>query len=169
MRKTFYHNFLPTKAEEEATVARNAKHHVTRTIVEARDWQVTPPRMIDPNNPWQIRRTIARNEVTTGELVLSHEEMFEYVFKFWSLESANHLLQGNKCFVILIDYTEETVPKSFQSAYVKTGANDSYVLGLMDVVRVRVVNPGDEIGLFWDMRPSSFGFGFKLLRRGNSH
>ncbi|KDP41879.1 hypothetical protein JCGZ_26897 [Jatropha curcas] len=167
MRKTFYYNFLPTKAEEEAAVARKAQHHVSRTIVEIRDW-FAPARM-DPTNPWQIRRAISRSEVATGEFLLSHEEMFEHVFRFWNVELANHLVQGNKCFVVLIDYSEENMPKTFQSSYVKNGAkNDTYLLGFVEVLRCRVINPGDEIGLFWDTRPASYGFAFKLLRRGNS-
>ncbi|KAF2322989.1 hypothetical protein GH714_032657 [Hevea brasiliensis] len=158
--------FPATKAEEEAEAARNAQHHVTRTIVEMKEFFI-PPR-IEPSSPWQIRRPITRNEVAAGELVLSHEEMFEHVFRFWNLDSANHVVQGNKCFVVLIDYTEDNMPKTFQGAYVKSCSNDTYVVGMMEVVRGRVINPGDEIGLFWDMRPATYGFAFKLLRRGNS-
>ncbi|KAG8643863.1 hypothetical protein MANES_11G074200v8 [Manihot esculenta] len=166
MRKTFYYSFLPTKSEEEAAAARNAQHQVTRTIVEIKDF-LTPPG-IEPTYPWQIRRPITRNEVATGEILLSHEEMFEHVFRYWNLESANHLVQGNKCFVTLIDYTEENLPKTFQNVCVKSGPNDTYVVGMMEVVRGRVINPGDEIGFFWDVRPATYGFAFKVFRRGNS-
>lgn len=165
MRKIFYYNFLPTKAEEEAAAARNVPYHTYRTVVEIRDWY--PPPRIDPNNPWQIRKSISSNEVVTGKLTLSHEEMFEHVFRYWSVDMANHVILGNKCFVILIDYTDDNMAKRVQgeNVYVKSGPNETYILGVLDVVRGRPLNPGDEVGLFWDMRSGTFGF--KLLRRGN--
>ncbi|WCJ40262.1 hypothetical protein M5689_021192 [Euphorbia peplus] len=168
MRKTFFYNFFPSKAEEEAEAARNAHHQVTRSLIEIRDWN--SGHRFDPTNPWQIRRVVTRNEIAMGEITLSHEEMLEYVLRSWKLESANHVVQGNKCMVVLMDYTEENMPKTYPNSYVKAGGtnNECYVVGLADVFRGRVISAGDEIGLFWDMRPTSFGFCFKLLRRSNS-
>ncbi|KAJ6311990.1 hypothetical protein OIU76_012155 [Salix suchowensis] len=162
MRKTFYYSFLLTKAEEDAVAARSEPRQVTRGLVEIRDWYPAP--RIDPNNPWQIRKSITRNEVVTTELTLSHEEMFEHVFRYWTLDMADHVVRGNKCFVILVDYTDD-MPRKIQSesVFLKTGPNDTCILGLGDVVRARYLNPGDEVGLFWDMRSGTFGF--KLLRQ----
>lgn len=165
MRKTFYYNVLPTKAEEDAVAARNVPYQVARALVEIRDWYPAP--RIDPSNPWQIRKSITSNEVVTTKLTLPHDDMFEHVFRYWTLDMANHAVLGNKCFVILIDYTDE-MPKKIQSenAYLKTGPNDTYILGIGDMVRGRFMNTGDEVGLFWDMRSGTFGF--KLLSRVNS-
>ncbi|KAL9388971.1 hypothetical protein Peur_017576 [Populus x canadensis] len=80
MRKTFYYNFLPTKAEEDAVAARNVPYQVARAVVEIRDWYPAP--RIDPGNPWQIRKSITSNEVGTTKLTLPHDDMFEHVFRF---------------------------------------------------------------------------------------
>ncbi|KAJ4833617.1 hypothetical protein Tsubulata_045207 [Turnera subulata] len=179
IRKTFYYNFLHSKAEEEAASARNVPHQVTRTLVEIRDWYPQQQRRIDSNNPWHnrkridsnnpwhIRKRITTNEIVSGKLPLSHEETFEHIFRYWTLELANYVVSGNKCFVLLMDYTDDP-PQKFQSEniYFKNGANDTYVLGMFAVIRGNPLNPGDEVGLFWDVRTGTFGF--KVLRRGTS-
>ncbi|KAJ4835669.1 hypothetical protein Tsubulata_038897 [Turnera subulata] len=71
-------------------------------------------------------------------------------------------------FLLVIDYTDHESPQKFQSdnLYFKNGPDNSYFLGMIDVVRGKPLNPGDEVGLFWDVRTGTFGF--KVLRRGSS-
>ncbi|CAK7354964.1 unnamed protein product [Dovyalis caffra] len=165
MKKTFSYNFLPTKAEEEAAVACNKPHQVTRTLVEITDIYLAQSLCTDPKNPWKIRKCITSKEILTGKILISHEDMFEHVFRYWTLEMAKHVILGNTSMVILIDYSG----KRFKTgdAYVKNGPiRDTYVVGFMDVIRMQGLNPGDEIGIFWDRRGGTFGF--KLLGRGDS-
>ncbi|XWS16663.1 hypothetical protein CRYUN_Cryun34aG0110400 [Craigia yunnanensis] len=159
MKKTFYYNFLPTKAEE-----KEAAQQVIGSLVEIRE---STHLFIDPNNPWQIRKSVARNDVINGKLTLSQDEMLEYVFRYWTLDMANDVVKGNKSLVVLIDYTDETDPKRYQteSFYVEKGPCHTYNLACMNLFRTRLLNPGDEIGLFWDL--SSVSFSFKVLQRVN--
>ncbi|XWS20707.1 hypothetical protein CRYUN_Cryun31cG0125800 [Craigia yunnanensis] len=159
MKKTFYYDFLPAKAEEEEA------HQVTGSLVEIRE--SGNGLRIDPYNPWQIRKSVARSDIINGMLTLSQDEMVEYVFRYWTLDMANYVVKGNKSSVVLIDNTDETVPKIYQSesCYVEKGPHHTYTLACMDLFRTRLLNPGDEIGLFWDL--GSVSFSFKLLQRVN--
>ncbi|KAH7569063.1 hypothetical protein ACOSP7_012277 [Xanthoceras sorbifolium] len=165
MKKAFHYDFLPTKAVEEAAAARGIPYQVARTLVEIRD--SGPPPKMDPSNPWQIRKCITKGEVINGKLMLPHQITFEYVFRFWGMDICNHVIAGHKSYVVIFDYTDEDVPKRFQSEniFLEGGPNDTYFLGWMDVVRSRVVSPGDEVGLFWERNTGIFGL--KLLRKGN--
>ncbi|TXG48242.1 hypothetical protein EZV62_027536 [Acer yangbiense] len=163
MKKTYYYEFLPSKAAEEAAKARGVPHRITRTLVQIRD--MTPPPKFDPNNPWKIRKSVTNGEVINGKLMLTHQATFEYIFRYWGEEICKHVIAGNKSYVIILDYTDEDSPKRLQgeSVFFEGGSNDTYFLGWMDLVRSRSVTAGDEIGLFWDN--SNGTFGFKLLRK----
>ncbi|KAF8034260.1 hypothetical protein BT93_C0528 [Corymbia citriodora subsp. variegata] len=164
-KKTFYYHFIPTKAEEEAAKARNVPYQVTRTLFEIND--ISPPQLLaDPNYPWLIRKVVSNSEIMTGKLVLSHNDIFDHVFRYWALETCNHVVMGHKYLVILVDFTDEKSPKRYQSehTFLERGVNETYILGWLDIVRNRLFNTGDEIGLFWDVRSGVFHF--KMLRRG---
>lgn len=165
MRKSCYYEFFPTKAVEQAAIASGKPYEVTKTIVEIRDFG-NPPQF-DPKNPWQIRKSVTGSDVYNGKLVLSHYEIFEHVFRYWTLDLCNYVDQGNQYLVIIADYTDEGNPKRFKSENIFVqGNHDIYFLGWTDVVQSLHLQPGDEIGLFWDASSSTFGF--KLLSRGNS-
>ncbi|XVF13480.1 hypothetical protein REPUB_Repub08aG0211300 [Reevesia pubescens] len=166
MKKTFYYNFLLAKADEVGEEeAASQQEQVTGSLVEIRD--SGNGLCIDPNNPWQIRKPVSPSDVLNGKLTLSEEEMLAYVFRYWTLDMANYVVKGNRSLVVLMDYTDETVPKKYQSDsfYVEKGPHHTYSLACMDLVRSRLLNPGDEIGLFWDLRTLSFSF--KVLHRVN--
>ncbi|KAK3188226.1 hypothetical protein Dsin_027787 [Dipteronia sinensis] len=163
MKKTFFYEFFPTKAAEDAAKARGVPYRVTRTLIQIRD--ITPPPKFDPNNPWIIRKSVTTGEVMNGKLMLTHQATFEYIFRYWSMEICKHVIAGHKSYVIILDYTDGDNPKRLQgeSVFFEGGGNDTYFLGWMDLVRSRDVCPGDEIGLFCDK--STGMFGFKLLRK----
>ncbi|KAJ4715628.1 B3 domain-containing protein [Melia azedarach] len=166
MKKTFYYNFLPSKAEEQAAIARGKPYEVTRTLIEIRDYGNPPPPQFDPKHPWHIRKSITANEVFNGKLLLSHNDVFDHIFRYWTMDLCNYVIRGNQFCVAIADYTDEETPKRFQSENIFVQGNyDTYVLGWADVVRSRLLQPGDEIGLFWDVGSATFGF--KLLNRGN--
>ncbi|KAI6695048.1 hypothetical protein NL676_022758 [Syzygium grande] len=165
MKKTFYYNFMPTKAEEEAAKARNVPYQVTRTLFEIND--ISPPQLLaDPNYPWLIRKTIVNSEIMTGKLVLSHNDTFDHVFRYWMLETCNHVVMGGRYPVALVDLTDEKSPRRYQGKHtlLERGLNETYLLGWLDIVRNRLFNTGDVVGLFWDVRSGTFHF--KMLRRG---
>ncbi|KAI6695047.1 hypothetical protein NL676_022757 [Syzygium grande] len=164
-RKTFYYNFMPTKAEEEAAKARNVPYQVTRTLFEVND--ISPPQLHpDPNYPWLIRKAVSNCEIVNGKLVLSHNDTFDHVFRYWTLETCNHVVMGGRYPVALVDFTDEKSPRRYQSdhTFLERGLNETYILGWFDIIRNRLFNAGDEVGLFWDVRSGAFHF--KMLRRG---
>ncbi|CAL5403445.1 unnamed protein product [Camellia sinensis] len=165
MKKTLFFNLIPSKAEEDAAKATNTQFQVSRVLVEIRD--LYPPPLPDPNNPWQIRKRTTPNDVATGRLVLSYNDTFEHIFRHWTVDMANFVLYGNKAPVVVWDVTEDTNPLRYRSDNVyfekASNADDFFVLGWLDLARTRLVNPGDEVGLYWDPRSGSFHF--KLLNR----
>lgn len=164
MKKTFYYKFLPSKAEEEEAKANNKPFQITRELVEIRD--LFPAPVIDPFNPWQIKKVVTETDIVTGKLVLSHQEVFDYVFRYWSLEMCNYLLGGNKFYAVIWDQTDEKNPLRFhnEKIYLEQGPQDTYMLRWLDLVRKSMINPNDEIGLYWQTKSGTFQF--KVLCRG---
>lgn len=165
MTKTWYYNFIPTKAEEEAAKVQNMHYQVTRTLVEIND--ISPVQLpVDPNYPWLIRKAVGSGELRTGKLMLSHNDTFDHVFRYWTLEMCNHVVMGGRYLVTLVDFTDEKSPRAYQSehTFLERGLNETYLLGWLDIVQSRIFNAGDEVGLLWDIRAQVFHF--KLLRRG---
>ncbi|KAI8007611.1 hypothetical protein LOK49_LG07G02593 [Camellia lanceoleosa] len=154
MKKTLFFNLIPSKAEEDAAKATNTQFQVSRVLVEIRD--LYPPPLPDPNNPWQIRKRTTPNDVATGRLVLSYNDTFEHIFRHWTVDMANFVLYGNKAPVVVWDVTEDTNPLRYRSDSIyfekASNADDFFVLGWLDLARTRLVNPGDEVGLYWDPR-----------------
>ncbi|KAL3508191.1 hypothetical protein ACH5RR_033573 [Cinchona calisaya] len=163
MKKTFYHNFMPSKAEEEACKANNIQFQPTRVLVEIKD--VYPPPVLDHHNPWKIKKTLIQYEVVTGKLVISFFNTFDHIFRYWTLAMANHVVLGHKVGVVFWDVTDQNNPKRYcsDSIYFEMLPNDDFVLACMDVFKERSLSVDDEIGLYWDLRSSTFQF--KLLRK----
>lgn len=165
MKKTYYYSFFLTKAEEEAAKARNLDPFpVGRILVEAKDLGINPSNA--ELHPWMIRKFLLNSDIITGKLSLSHNDIFDHVFRYWTLEMARHVVAGNRYLVTLLDFTEEANPKRYQSenVFVEGGPNDVFYLGWIDLARNRQYHAGDEVGLCWDIRSGSFHF--KLLHRG---
>ncbi|GKV42341.1 hypothetical protein SLE2022_014570 [Rubroshorea leprosula] len=161
MKKTFYYNFLPTKAEEDAAAARNVPHLVTRTLVEIRDLDHRSIPVVDPNNPWlRIRKTITGGDVFIGKISLSEQEMLD-LLRPCTLYKANSILAGERS-CVLYDNTEA---ENRYHIYVERGPQNSYTLRCLDLMRHRNLVPGDEVGMFWDVNKD--GFRFKILGRAN--
>lgn len=168
MKKTFYYNFLPTKAQEEAAQARDVPHQVSRVLVEVNDIHLPSPELASIVSPWPIRKSLSSKEILTERVELSHGQVFDHVFRYWTLETANGIVTGgSKCLVAIVDFTDEKNPRRHQSehVYLEKGpaANESYSLRWTDLAKNRLFNAGDEIGLLWDFRSGCFHF--KLLQR----
>ncbi|WMV50921.1 hypothetical protein MTR67_044306 [Solanum verrucosum] len=95
MKKTFFYNLFPSKVEEEACKVKNTPHVVTRELVEIRDLYPAPK--IDLQNPWPIKKSIAHDEIVVGMLMIPLFEMFEYILRYWTLDTAKTL--ENDCSV----------------------------------------------------------------------
>ena len=168
MKKTFYYKFIPSKAEEEEAKRNKKPFQVTRELVEIRD--LYPPPIIDPMNPWQIKKVVTNADIITGKLVLSHHEVFEYIFRYWTLEMCNYVLAGNRFYAVIWDVGGEEKPPvrhHNENVYLEIGPRDTYMMGWMDVARNAAVKPNDEVGMFWQSRTGTFQF--KVLRHGVSN
>ncbi|XP_070031771.1 B3 domain-containing protein At5g26805-like [Nicotiana tomentosiformis] len=161
MKKTFFYKFIPSKAEEEACKTSNTEYIPTRKLIEIRDIYSAPK--IDLKNPWQIKKRITRDEVVFGKLVIPFFDTFEYILRYWNLSKAKSLVNGVGIFVILWDVTEENDPKIYESGSIcfEMMCNDDYSLLCMPLFNDRGLAVGNEIGIYWDPRCSSFMF--KLL------
>lgn len=156
MKKTFFHEFIPSKVEEEACQVNNASWVVTRELVEIRDIYSAP--IIDQEDPWNIKKKITHNEVILGKLVISFLEMFEYILRYWKLDMAKSLTNGYEVCVNIWDITEENDPKKYEGESVcfrKLYNDYEYSLSCMRLFNDHRLNVGDEIALYWDPRSSS--------------
>ncbi|KAG5607219.1 hypothetical protein H5410_028711 [Solanum commersonii] len=151
LKKTFFYNFFPSKAEEEACKLNNTPYVVTREIIEIRD--IYPPPKIDLINPWQIKKKITRDEVIT----------LEYILRYWTLDEAKSMVNGCDVPVGVWDVTEENIPKKYdaRSVCLRKLYGDYFYLSCIKLFKSRGLSIGDEIGLYWDPRSSSLMF--KLL------
>ncbi|KAF3615514.1 putative agglutinin-2-like [Capsicum annuum] len=153
MKKTFFYNFFPSKAEEEACNVNNTPWVATRELVEIRD--IYPAPIIDLEDPWQIKKRITRDEVILGKLVIPFFESFEYILRYWKLDMAKSLVMSeNGMSVKVWDITKETEPKKYDGGNVcfRKLYTDDYSLSCMGLFNDHRLNVGDEIGLYWDPR-----------------
>ncbi|WMV50948.1 hypothetical protein MTR67_044333 [Solanum verrucosum] len=161
LKKTFFYNFFPSKAEEEACKVNNTPHVVTRELVEIRDLYPAPKIILQ--NPWQIKKKITHDEIVVGMLMIPFFEMFEYILRYWTLEMAKTL--ENSCIVCvdMWDVTERNVSKKYEggSVWLRKVYNDDFALWCIELFKDRGLGDGDEIGLYWDPRFSCLVF--KLL------
>lgn len=175
MKKTFYYNFYPTKEEElEEAVKGGSSGDVARVLVEIADIHYQPPPPLIISDPRHIVRAISASEVMTGVLFLPFKETFEHVFRYWSMEEANIVVNGHNKFPVTVwDVTDYNLRppmvygKDHGIYFHKGHMDEYYVLACVDVIRNRRIKVGDEIGLAWDrsngLMPGKFLF--KLLSR----
>ncbi|TMX05248.1 hypothetical protein EJD97_000105 [Solanum chilense] len=161
MKKTFFYNFFPSKAQEEACKINNTPYEVTRELVEIRDLYPAP--IIDKQNPWQIKKKLTHDEIVVGMLLIPFFEMFQYILRYWSLDVGKSLVNGCNVCVDMWDVTEENVPKKYEGGRVwfRILPNDDFSLWCTELINGRRLKDGDEIGLYWD--PICSSLVFKLL------
>ncbi|XP_015079059.2 uncharacterized protein LOC107023011 [Solanum pennellii] len=161
MKKTFFYNFFPSKAQEEACKINNTPYEVTRELVEIRDLYPAP--RIDKQNPWQIKKKLTHDEIVVGMLLIPFFEMFEYILRYWSLDVGKNLVNGCNVCVDMWDVTEENVPKKYEGGRVwfRILPNDDFSLWCTELINGRRLKDGDEIGIYWD--PISSSLVFKLF------
>lgn len=159
LKKTYFYNFYPPKSEEEAAFAfasaTGFRYH--RMLVEIRDLQ--PPPVLDPKQPWQIKKTLNHYEITSGKIAVPFNDTFEYILRYWNFCMANHIaLQGHRVAVIVWDVTEEKQPRKYEGndVYFQITPSENYLLTCVDLMRERKLKVDDYIGLYWDSRQSCF-------------
>lgn len=157
--KTFYYNFFPTKEEEERERKRSGDREANfgrpggygRMLIEMRDFY--PPPVVDPSNPWVIKKTLNRNETDSGKLVLTCFDTFEHVFRYWPLSYANSAATGHRVGVAIRDVTPENYPRKFNEmddgVYLEMGESDDFYLMCKPLMKDRNWQVYDEIGLYW--------------------
>ncbi|KAK4716421.1 hypothetical protein R3W88_014759 [Solanum pinnatisectum] len=148
LKKTFFYNFFPSKAKEEACKLNNTPNVVTQELIEIRD--IYPPPKIYLENPWQIKKKITHDEVI-------------YILRYWTLDAAKSLEDGCDIPVNVWDVREENIPKKYEfgSVFLRKLHNDDFYLLCIILFNSRGLSVGDEIELYWDPRSSSLMF--KLL------
>ncbi|CAN4107085.1 unnamed protein product [Withania somnifera] len=162
MKKTFMYDLIPSKAEE-ACKDSNTPWAVTRRLVEIQD--IYPAPVIDFDNQWQIKKAITDFEESDKRLVLSFADIFEHVFRYWTLDAAEYVTLGHKMPVYLWDVTEENNPNTSDGAYIEMIDDENYALVCVELFIKRGLGVDDEIGLYWDPRSSNFLF--KLIKKGH--
>lgn len=152
MKKTFFYNFVPFKAEEEAYKESNTPWIVTRRLVEIRNIYLVP--IIDLHNPWKIKKTITHYETIVGKLVLPFVEAFEHIFQYWTLDTTRFVTSGHKKNIDLWDFTEENNPKICHNkgTFIEMLPNEDYAIVCADLFKNRELHVNDEVGQYWNAR-----------------
>ncbi|KAK4353792.1 hypothetical protein RND71_025986 [Anisodus tanguticus] len=156
---------LGLSSEEEACKISNTPWLVTRRLVEIRD--IYPAPVIDLQNPWQIKKVVTHYEVAVGKLMLPFADIFEHVFRYWTLDTTKFVTLGHRKHIDLWDVTKENHPKNYhnEGTYIEMLPNQDYALVCVDLFKDRGLSIDDEIGLYWDPRSSNFKF--KLIKKGH--
>ncbi|GFP79031.1 hypothetical protein PHJA_000046600 [Phtheirospermum japonicum] len=160
-KKTFYYNFFPTKAEEEHLKARKDEVQIPhdRILLEIRD--MYQPGVVDLENPWLIKKTLSQYETVFGKLILSFNDTFEHVLRYWTLGMANYIALGQRVGVAVWDVTEGENPRKYQNNYgfyLQMMVNNDCFLSCLELIKDRGLKADDEICLYWDIKESSFMF-----------
>ena len=79
--------------------------------------------------------------------MLLHHDVFEYIFRHWSLEMCSHVVAGKKFYAVIWDLTDENSPVRYHSEniYFEKGPQDTCLLGWMDLARKANMNPNSGI------------------------
>ncbi|KAL6573327.1 hypothetical protein OROHE_001786 [Orobanche hederae] len=160
-KKAFYYNFFPTKAEEDFLKSRRrdpVRISHDRILFEMRD--IYPPRAVDPDDPWVIKKTLSRYESVFGKIIFTCSDTFEHVIRHWALGIANYIAHGQRVGVTLWDVTEEENPRKYQNYgfYLQMMVNGECVLSCMELMKDRELKVDDVVYLYRDIKTSSFKF-----------
>ena len=117
------------------------------------------------HDPWSIKKQLSESDIgNMSRLMLASECVESHVFPFWNDDQLAKIKEGLEVFVWDCDTkTEhELVFKQWNK-----GANVLIKNWVKDFVKRRELKLGDEIGLYWDTRNSTFKF--TVLHRAASH
>ncbi|KAL8542184.1 hypothetical protein ACS0TY_003157 [Phlomoides rotata] len=161
VRKSYCYNFYLSRAEEEGGAPNTAVtgSHYKRTLVEIRD--VHPLIILNPHSPWQIKKTLNHYEIASGKIIVSFNDTFNYILRYWNSCMADYLaISGYKIGVIIWDVTNVKNPRKHKGKdiYLQITPSENYILTCMRMMRERNLKADDEIGLYWDTTTSCFNF-----------
>lgn len=159
VRRAYYYNFYPSRAEEEAGVANSSVTggRYRRMLVEIRDVHMPP--LYNPHHPWQIKKSLNHFEVASGKIIVSFNDTFQHILRYWNLCMANHLaIFGHRVAIVLWDFTVDKNPRKHKGndVYFQITPGENYILTCMGMMRERNLKVGDKIGLYWDNKDSCF-------------
>nr|CAN61594.1 hypothetical protein VITISV_030556 [Vitis vinifera] len=157
MEKTTFHHFLLTKVEEEEEIKRYgcSPHERRWEIVEKR---VEPPKLLQLF-PWEINKVLNANDVSSlGALELTPEQVHNHIFKYWEANMVAKVLNSEQVPIVIIDVDTNTKHSLF---FKKWSQDENFIIHsswMNDFVRRRDLQEGMLIGMYWDIRSSSFKF-----------
>ena len=88
-----------------------------------------------------------------GKIILTHEQVFDHIFRYMPLEKARFVFNGNRLYVTFADLTDQGNPVVFGSGnkmvYFEKIFNDNYyVLGFnFDFFKARGLKQNHHIGI----------------------
>ena len=115
------------------------------------------------NNKWGIRRKLDSTEIKTGNINLTHHEIFNKLIDYHSNFQTESILTGKRLNVTVCDSTDERNPLMYgpndDHTFFEKGLNDEYVLGLnLDLIEFHGLKKGDQIGISYDCLDHIFFF-----------
>ncbi|OIT33732.1 hypothetical protein A4A49_55350 [Nicotiana attenuata] len=97
-------------------------------------------------------QTSMNEDITSRRIMVSHDNMLNYVFRFWTYEMINInyiLLLGNKAAIWYVGDENQPVRYRNVTTFIEKGSSDEfYAHGWMDLERDWQVQSGDEVGLY---------------------
>ncbi|GFP82042.1 hypothetical protein PHJA_000347500 [Phtheirospermum japonicum] len=160
-RKSFVYNFFPLKEDEERSAAISTAFgpRLHRGLVEIRD--VHPPPELDPHHPWKIKKTLNPYEIASGKIIVSFQDAFEHVLRYWNYFMAKHVTMfGRKVSVVVWDVTNEKNPRKYEgnNVFFQMTPSEQCLITCSEMMKDRKLKADDNIGLYWEPRESVFRF-----------
>ncbi|KAM3268090.1 hypothetical protein P3S67_031640 [Capsicum chacoense] len=99
-------------------------------------------------------------------LVLSFIDIFEHVFRYWTLNTVKSATSGHKMSVYFWDVSNENSPNKCEGSYIEMIDDENYALVSVELFSKCGLVVNDVIGLYWN--PKCLNFRFKLFKKGRA-
>ncbi|XP_062146077.1 B3 domain-containing protein At2g33720-like [Alnus glutinosa] len=113
-------------------------------------------------DPWVIKKTIETSDLgDLSRLLLARDGVKKHILPQWDANRIESLHEG-----VQVCVWDRDTKSEHQLVFKRWPSNGSYVLigkWKKEFVERRVLNKGDEIGLYWDQTNSRFNF--RILNR----
>ncbi|KAL8493453.1 hypothetical protein ACS0TY_024604 [Phlomoides rotata] len=159
VRKSYCYNFYPSRVEEEGGEPNTSitGSRYKRMLVEIRD--VYPPPIPNPHSPWQIKKIINHYEIASGKIIVSFNDTFNYILRYWNPCMADYLaISGYRIGVTMWDVTNVNNPRKYkgEDIYLQITTSENYILTCMRMMRERNLKAGDQICIYWNTKAFCF-------------